>query len=126
MFKAIVLSSLLLCGSVLAQEPPSSIQDPAMIVNNELVRLDTLIQATEQTLEGEKKLRGMIVEYQKFHEQFLKKPEDNELLFKVVKSAHKTLETIKENHLTQTFDKEFIDELTVLAQPATKRGIPNP
>jgi hypothetical protein len=47
-------------------------------------------------------------------------------LLKVVKSAYRTLQSIKSNNLIQTFDTDFIDELTVLSQPATKRVIPKP
>lgn len=105
---------------------PAAIKDPAALIGNEISRLDTLIEATEQSLEGQKKLRAQIVEYQKIQELYLKKPQDNDLLLKVVKSAYRTLQTIKENHLIQTFDSDFIDELTVLSQPATKRGVPKP
>lgn len=107
-------------------EIPATIKDPATIVNDELLRLDMLIQATSQSLEAQKRLRVMIVEYQMIHEQFLKNPNDNEVLLNVVKSAHKILQSIKENHLTYTFDTNFIDELTILSQPASKRGIPKP
>ncbi|MEI8365049.1 MAG: hypothetical protein WCF65_01405 [Parachlamydiaceae bacterium] len=107
-------------------DAPAAVKDPATIVSHELLRLDTLIRATEQSLEGQKKLRSMIVDYQKLQEQFLKNQSDNELLLKVVKSAYKILQNIKENHLTQTFDTDFIEELTVLSQPAAKRGIPKP
>lgn len=105
---------------------PLSIKDPEALIGNEIARLDTLIQATAQSLEGQKKLRALIVNYQKVQTQYLNAPQDNDLLLKVVKSAHRTLMAIKENHLTQTFDTDFIDELTVLSQPAMKRGIPKP
>lgn len=109
-------------------EAPSltSIKDPAALIGNEIVRLDSLIQATQQSLEGQKKLRGLIVEYQKTQDLYLARAQDNDLLFKLVKSAHKTLESIKENNLTQTFDPDFINELTVLSQAANKRGVPKP
>lgn len=105
---------------------PTSIKDPAMLINNEIERLDTLIQATQQSLEGQKKLRDRIIEYQKIQDLYLKQPNDNDLLFKLIKSAYRTLESIKENNLVQIFDPDFINELTVLSQAATKRGIPKP
>lgn len=105
---------------------PTSIKDPAALIDNEITRLDTLIQATEQSLEAQKKLRAQIIDYQNVQELYLKNTKDNDLLLKVVKSAYRTLQDIKKNHLTQTFDSDFIDELTVLSQPATKRGIPKP
>lgn len=105
-------------------ETPYSIKDPAALIDNEISRLDTLIQATEQSLEAQKKLRSQIQEYQRLQEEYLNKPQDNDMLFKLVKSAYRTLHLIKENHLIHTFDPDFINELTVLSQPATKRGVP--
>lgn len=107
-------------------DTPNTIKDPAILIENEITHLDSLIQATEKSLEEQKKLRGLIVDYQKLQEQYFKTPQDKDLLLKVVKSAYRTLQSIKENHLAQTFDPDFIDELTVLSQPATKRGIPKP
>lgn len=121
-----VIFALLSCASLAAagDPPPLPIKDPTFLVASELNRLDILILATEKSLGSQKLLREHIVEYQKAHEQFSKNPNDNDRLFKVVKAAHKTLQSIKENHLEQDFDSDFIDELTVLAQPALKRSIP--
>lgn len=105
---------------------PSAIKDPTAIIDHEIIRLDDLIKATEQSLEVQKRLKGEIIEYQKAQNQFLANPKDNEQLLKVVKAAHKTLRTIKDNHLEALFDADFIDELTVLSQPAAKKGIPKP
>lgn len=104
----------------------TSIRDPAALIGNEIARLDTLIQATQQSLEGQKTLREKIVEYKKIQDLYLQQPQNNDLLFRLVKSAKRTLDTIKENSLTQTFDPEFINELTVLSQAANKRGVPKP
>ena len=113
-------------GSLFADHFPAPIKDPATLIHDELARLDTLIQATQQSLEGQKKLREKIVEYEKLQEEFARNPKDNDVLLNMVKSAHRTLQAIKANNLTQTFDTDFIDELTVLSQPASKRGIPKP
>lgn len=107
-------------------ETASIVKDPEAMIGNEIARLDTLIEATELSLKKQKQLRERIVEYQRVQDAFLKNPQDNEALFKVVKSAYRTLQLIKENHLVQIFDTDFIDELTVLSQPATKRGVPKP
>lgn len=129
--KSIILSFIFSVAffSLYSAETPSvlaNIKDPAALIDNEIARLDSLILATRQSLEGQQKLREKIIEYKKIEEFYLKQPDDNEILFRLVKSAHRTLEAIKENHLLQTFDPEFIDELTVLSQAATKRGIPKP
>lgn len=104
----------------------SNIKDPSQLINNELRRLDTLIQATEQSLEGQKKLKELIIQYQNIQDQFLNDTQNNDLLFQLVKSAYRALQSINENHLIHTFDPEFISELTTLSQIATKRGIPKP
>jgi len=124
LFKHSIFIVLLTCCGMSYADVPAPIKDPSAIISNEISRLDTLIQATEQSLEEQRKLREMIYEYQKLQDKFEKNPNDNELLFKIIKSAYKVLQSIKENHLTQTFDTEFIDELTIMSQPATKRGIP--
>lgn len=124
--KKLSLLLLLILSFQVHADLPNTIKDPAALIGDEIARLDTLIQATEQSLEGQKKLRLLIVEYQKLQDLYLKNTKDNDLLLKVVKSAHRVLQSIKENNLMQTFDPDFIDELTILSQPASKRGIPKP
>jgi len=123
---AIFLLWIFGCSLCYAQPLAPSSSDPAAFITHEISRLDTLIQATQQSLEDQKKLRERIVEYKKLQDAYVKAPDDNDLLFRIVKSAHRTLQAIKENHLIHVFDPEFIDELTVLSQPAQKRGIPKP
>lgn len=110
----------------MGQIPAPSVKDPAALLGNELARLDMLIVATQQSLESQKKLREQIAEYQKIQEYYLKHTQDNEVLFRMIKSAYMTLNTIKENHLEQTFDPDFISELTIISQVAKKRGVPKP
>lgn len=102
----------------------STIKDPEDLIKNEVIRLDTLIQATQQSLNGQIALRAKIIEYQKIQELHLQYPENNDILLRMVKSAYRTFELIKENNLIQTFDPDFINELKVFSQAATKRGIP--
>lgn len=124
--KRILIAALLAVCFQVNGDTTFAIKDPAALIGTEIARLDTLIQATEKSLDEQKQLRGQIVEYKKLQDRFLGKPGDNELLLKLVKSAHKILQTINNSHLTQTFDPDFIDELSVLSQPARKRGIPKP
>lgn len=119
-------SLFIICNTLYAEADtlPLPIKDPAYLVASELKHLDLLILATERSLESQKQLRAYIVDYQDAHDMFMKNPNDNDLLFNVVKAAHKTLKSIKDNNLTQNFDSDFIEELSVLAKPAKKRGIP--
>lgn len=125
-FARLLFICCLLASAAAFSAAPAGIKDPEAMLGNEIARLDDLIQATRQSLETQQKLKNEILDYQKVQLEFLANPKDNDLLLKVVKSAHKTLRTIKENRLEKMFDPDFIDELTVLAQPANKRGVPKP
>lgn len=102
------------------------VKDPNALIGNELSRLNHLIQATQKSLEGQKQLREKIIEYQKIQESYLLHPKDNEILFRMIKSAYGTLQSIQDNHLEHAFDPDFMSELKVLAQVASKRGVPKP
>ncbi len=97
-------------------------KDPAALLQNELIRLDTLIACTQKSVEEQKKLKVLIVEYKTLQEQHLKKPQDNALLLLLVKSADKVLKAIQEAYLIKTFDPEFIEELSVLSRPLKKKA----
>lgn len=105
---------------------PPHTNDPLQITGNEITKLDALIEVTQQNLENQKKLRKLVSEYQQIQAQYLLNADDKEVLYRAVKSAHRLLENIKENHLTQAFDSQFISELSFFSQIATKRGIPKP
>lgn len=99
---------------------------PSETVNNEIDTIDLLITTTEQSLENQKKLRASIAEYQALEKQYIDSQDDVELLYKVIKAAKRTLDSIKANHLTYNFDSKFIEELNVFAQVGSKKGIPKP
>lgn len=96
------------------------------VVAGEIGMLDNLIEVTKLNLEIQKKLRDQIVEYQQLLALYLKNENDKELLFKLVRVATSVSNSVKENHLTQIFDQEFLSELNVFAQIGNKRGIPKP
>lgn len=95
-------------------------------VNNELSMLDNLIEVTQQSVDSQKKLRDLIRLYQTLQTQYLQNEDDKELLYKIVRVAYLASESIKENHLSQIFDPDFLKELNLFAQIAAKRGIPKP
>lgn len=95
-------------------------------IENEIKTLDNLIEISQKNLENQRALKSMIVDYKKIQEQFLRNDQDKELMFRMVRQAHRVLETIKENHLTHLFRKEFLSELTLFSQIAVKKGIPKP
>jgi hypothetical protein len=96
------------------------------VVAGEIAMLDNLIEVTKVNLDVQKKLREQIGDYQKLLALYLKNENDKELLFRLVRVATSVSNTVKENHLTQIFDQEFLSEINVFAQIGNKRGIPKP
>ncbi len=96
------------------------------MVANELSILDNLIEVSEQNVETQKKLRDLIKKYQQLQSQYLQDEQNKEVLYKLVRVAYQASEIIKENHLSQVFDPDFLSELNLLAQIGQKRGIPSP
>lgn len=94
--------------------------------SNEISTLDLLIKSTEQSVENQKYLRQLIVKYQDSLKLYLKDPDNSDRMLSTAKEAYRALECIKENYLESTFDPKFIEELTVFAKVANKRGIPKP
>lgn len=97
----------------------------ASIPKNPAKTLDDLIDSTQKILDNQKKIREQILTFQKLQDTY-QNNQDKELLVLMVKTAYKLLDNIKENHLTQAFDPDFLSELTVFAQVAAKRGIAKP
>jgi hypothetical protein len=100
--------------------------DPSHALVSDMQALDHLIEMTQKSLDQQRALKNMLIEYQKLQEFFFKNDQDKEVMFRMVKTAHKLLETIKENHLLHLFNADFLSELTLFSQIATKKGIPKP
>jgi hypothetical protein len=93
-------------------------------VQDELSRIDMLIQATEENLLREKKLKTLIAEYRKVEDACIQNPKDTDLLFKLAKTAKEAYDAILETHLEDYFQPEFIKELQRLTQIANKKSPP--
>jgi len=115
---------LSISGAINAADSP--IIEPKEVVANEIARLNLLIEATQESLEQQRRLRDMVVEYQKIQARYMQSSEDNELLYQLIKKAYAILETIKAQHLEAAFEPEFLSELSILSKPALKSGIPKP
>lgn len=127
----LIFSALISISSVLEAAPikPVTTDRPAELATApkqgvEIAYLDNLIVVTESTLETTKKLRAEVQDYLKMQERFVQNTTDKELCIKMVKAAQKILNEIEESHLTQAFDPEFLNELSVFAKIGSKRGVP--
>lgn len=106
--------------------PHLSAIEQAEKANSELLMLDTLIEATQNSLECQQALREQVKKFQEMQRLYLQRPNDKDLLLQVAKSAQRLLDSIQANYLTQAFEPEFLSELTLFSQVASKRGIPKP
>ena len=69
-------------------------------------------------------LRQQIQVYQKRQEEYLQRPDDKELLFKMSKNADEIINQAKATHLTDSLDAEFLSEVNMLAQIYRKLSLP--
>lgn len=125
LFQYLAVACCCFCVETSAAQPTAKdlpkVVEP-VIKDNEIETIDFLITATEKSLDEQKQLRALILEYQELETRYIGSPEDRELLYKVIKSAKRTLEMIKATHLTYNFDSAFIDELTLFAQVGSKKA----
>lgn len=103
-----------------------ALKEPPTLVENEMDVLNILIDATEKNLVREKKMKGLLGNYQDALAFYLKNSNDKEAVLKVAFVAEKLLKEIQESRLTDSFNPDFISELTVFSQIAAKKGIPRP
>ena len=101
-------------------------KEPPILVENEIDVLNTLINATEKNLTKQKKMKDLVLEYQKALAFYLKNSSDKEAVLRVAYVAEKLLADIQEGHLIDSFNPDFISELTIFSQIAAKKGIPRP
>lgn len=95
-------------------------------ITPEVSTLDNLIELTGQNLQSQERIRLQLIDYQKINTAFLKNPDDKEMLFQMIKSADRLFENINKTHLSQNFSPEFLNELKLFSQIASKAGIPKP
>lgn len=100
--------------------PPETLpsQEPG---TRSLTSLDTLIAATEETLEAQRKVRQMARDYQRAKAIYLQDPQNRQRITQLVKMAHLLLGDIKAYSLLDAFDPEFLGELSYFSQIATKQ-----
>jgi hypothetical protein len=120
------ITLLVTLPGVYAVDPISNLKEtePTLVVAKELNHLDHLIHITSENLENQKSLKSLFLDYQQKQLSYLENTQDKEVTLMMVKAAHRLLVAIQANHLMQTFDTEFISQLTFFSQFATKKGIP--
>ena len=99
--------------------------DPNLL-SKEFLLMERLQEATEISLANQKHLKETLLENRSLLDLYLNHPADKDLAMKVSRVAAKLLEEVKENYLLESFETDFISELTLFAQLSEKKGIPRP
>lgn len=127
----IFLFCVALSPLVEAYTPPTpikapSVKDPGELGGMQVKALDELMESATQTLADLQDLKDKTIEYLKLQERYLNNTKDSELLYRMTKAADTLLNKIQNDHLGHAFDKEFLDELAMLAKIYHKLGLPRP
>lgn len=118
MKKALLLLFVFFFTSIHAQTvEPHEVQD-------EVARVDQLIDATKASLSRLTKIRSMLLEYKKAVIRAVKDPKDTDNLLKLVNLAKDLQDEIEEGALQDYFTPQFIEELKKFSQISDKKNIP--
>lgn len=126
MKQTLIFSVFLLVLATAGSMQAAPAQDPAALFPSELATLDQLIAVTQRNVEAQRLLRCQLIDYQQLQTRYLRNPDDKDVLFRLIKTAQKAMNTIKNEELTHLFSSEFLSELNLFAQIGSKRGVPKP
>lgn len=91
---------------------------------DEVAKIDLLIEATNANLTRLKALKVLLVEYKQTEVQALKDPNDSDNLLKLVNLAKEIQDNINDSALQDYFAPQFLEELKKFAAIADKKNIP--
>ena len=109
-----------LFSPLIAEKKEESI--PLFIVEDEVVIIDRLIEATENQLESHKKLKKMMEEFKKQKEMFAIGQQSKERAWRMVRMASGILSAIESENLQRLFDASYLEELAFFSSIADKNS----
>lgn len=86
--------------------------------------MNGLIEATEETLAAQKRVRQLLTEYRQTKMDYMNNQQDRERVIQLVKLAHVLMTNIRDEHLADAFDPDFLHELSFFSQIASKKSGP--
>lgn len=89
-----------------------------------VVRMDKLIAATEASVQRQKALRELLIQYKEKEKKAISNPDDTDNLLQLVDLAKKVKSSIEENFLQDYFPPQFLQELDKLSKIAKQKNIP--
>ncbi len=105
---------ILLCVSFVHADGPVS--------DDEVRKVDYLIEATGKKLEQQKELQRLMVLFQEQEERFFQGDQSKEHALRMVRTAHQILGHIKKAHLEYLFSSEYLEQLAVFSSIAGRRS----
>lgn len=98
-----------------------SVEEPFVQASeDEIARIDHLIEATQVKLQQQKELKELVRLFQQQEERFFKGDQSKGHAAKMVSTARQILERIKEAHLEHLFSSEYLEELALFSSIAGK------
>lgn len=108
--------------------PQSSLIEAALPVSedDEIKKIDQLINSTELQLDRQKQIRELMVQFKKQRDDFVQGNQTKQHAGKMVRTARQIYEMITANHLEHLFAKDYIDELQFFSSIAGKTAVTRP
>jgi hypothetical protein len=93
---------------------------------DDIAALDLLISATEKSLQRQKALKVLLVQYKQAEQEAIKNSDDAKSVAKLIACGKEVYSAIKTAYLEDYFSPQFIEELKTLADIGDKKQIPSP
>ena len=93
---------------------------PVTSPKDEVSAVEELISVTKDKLAEEEKLKKLLLDFRLCRAQFSHNSESKELAFKLVSTARKILEIVKNEHLEHLFPSDYLEEITFFSSIAAK------
>ena len=88
--------------------------------------MDGLIVATREMLEAQQQIHKLLIDYQQTKGAYMKDQQNRTVVLRLVKIAHALVTQIRQFHLSDAFDPDFLHELSFFSQIASKKNLPKP
>lgn len=123
-----ILALMCLAASPTLQIPQSTLMEVALPVSeeDEIKRIDQLIQNTELQLERQRQMRELMIQFKKQRDEFVQGNQTKQHAGKMVRTARQIYEMINANHLEHLFAKDYMDELQFFSSIAGKTAVSRP
>ena len=114
------------------QHPSSSV--PEVMFNltrlqpdeDEIKIVEQLISSTKQQLEHQEHLKDLMIQFQKYKEEFTQGNQTKSHTAKLIRMAREIYELITTEHFEHLFAKDYLDELQFFSSIAGKKSLGKP